>query len=619
MTKEVQDAFDKMLKMPVEGQPGVVSGISDAAKKKVSKIIGALRDRYNNAPNYVEKATIKADSLTPEVLSRILGDSFLGQKKATREGFESFSKLFSNTIADTGSGKFEATDPSDIMVGQKVEHETFGMGTITDLTEQRGEKAATVRFENGDTKTIVLRFGKMRVISAPKQVATEDVKSVAMDLSDEMWEVLSKIDHPVCIAFVECVRSTRRGKAQNVLAIRDLDVDKSRPDLMKATMVNGKRTTIPAFNLLKQYLGAKFDNLLLDEFVREYTKVVTIASHESGTVIRPPKFQFSPKDVRSTFISLVTETYPKGHEDEVVKYLGPGLTRDKHGNYYKVIGTSDTMFASHLDTVSTKSKVTLMSRMKDNDEIISSDGTTILGADDKAGVTVLLYMMAHSVPGVYYFFVGEESGGIGSGKVADEFRATPHLRGIKKCVSFDRKNYFSVITQQMYDDCCSEEFATALCQEFRRLGLSMNPDPTGVFTDSANFVEHVPECTNVSVGYFNEHTRTEALNVSFLERLAKACVQVNWRELPVSRGVGMDESLYEHWGDVLIALDDTGFHNEIKLRGSRSTLTVSLALDTTSFGEIYTDVQNLYYLFRSLRLDAKVTFGFDLIKFELQS
>jgi hypothetical protein len=50
--------------------------------------------------------------------------------------------------------------------------------------------------------------------------------------------------------------------------------------------------------------------------------------------------------------------------------------------------------------------------------MISTDGTTTLGADDKAGVSVLIWMMKHNIPGLYYFFIGEE-GCIGSGLAAN--------------------------------------------------------------------------------------------------------------------------------------------------------------------------------------------------------
>ena len=39
---------------------------------------------------------------------------------------------------------------------------------------------------------------------------------------------------------------------------------------------------------------------------------------------------------------------------------------------------------------------------------------TILGADDKAGMVILLYMIEKKIPGLYYFFIGEEVGCIGS-------------------------------------------------------------------------------------------------------------------------------------------------------------------------------------------------------------
>ena len=612
LTKAAEDAFDSML--APEGW------LDQSAKKKVAKIVAALRDRHSNAPKYSEKVGITSGVLTVDTLARVLGESMFGNKKSTRDAYADFSKLYAATFAWQAKAKFVPSNPKDVEVGQKVEHETFGLGTVLHIEDNyRSGRLARIKFDESGIRNIDLSFMKVRVVSAPGQAATEDAKNVAFGISDELSKVLAKTEHPVARALIDLSRG-RLSPGQNVMGIRTLDVDKARPEMFWATKVDGKRSAVPVFTLAKTYLGGRFDGLSIDKFSREYARVVSLAGHKPGEAIRPPKFEFKPKDVRRTFISLVTETYPRGHEDEVAKFLGPGLTRDRHGNYFKVVGSSpDVMFASHLDTVSTKSKVSLVSRKKDDDEIISSDGTTILGADDKAGVTVMLYMMAHGVPGVYYFFVAEETGGVGSSKVAAEFAATPHLRPVRKCVSFDRKNYFSVITQQMYQDCCSEEFAKALCGQFRALGLSMDPDPTGVFTDSANFVEVVPECTNVSVGYFNEHTRTEALNVSFLERLAKACTKVDWAALPVGRSTGEDPMLYRHWGDVISDMREAGFYNEVKYRGDKDKLVISLALDTTSFTEIHTDIQNVDYVLGKLNLDAEVTFDYDLIKFQVKA
>jgi hypothetical protein len=554
----VKNAFDKMASKT--GDPAILAGLPDSAQKFAKKIISALEERHSNAPRYLEKISFSPKDVTVANLTAVLGDTFLGNRKQTKEGFEDFVKLFATV---------EGTKPT----------------TTT---------------------------------KAPSTTPVNKGTDVRMDLSDAVWDALEKIDHKVTWEFFNYIESAKRTKGTNVLGIRYVDIDKDNPSALSVTFYDGKRQRMPVFDFMRKYVGPKVDNYLIDSFSKEFARIVGVMLHEPGKTIVTKDFEFNPKNVRETFLSMVTETYPKGHEDEVVKFLNPGLTKDRHGNYYKVIGSSDVMFTSHLDTVSTKSDVTLISRTKDGDEFLSSDGTTILGADDKAGVTVMLYMMAHNVPGVYYFFVGEESGGIGSGKVADDFRKTPHLQGIKKCVSFDRRNYYSVITMQMYESCCSDEFADALCAELNAQGFRMNPDPTGVFTDSANFLELIPECTNISVGYFNEHTKTESLNVSFLERLAKACVKVDWAGLPVARSAGVDESLYERWEEVISAMEETGFHNDIKLSGSRGSLVVKMSVMQSSFPELYTDLSNLEYIIEGLGFDAKFTFDVELIKIEIQ-
>jgi hypothetical protein len=50
---------------------------------------------------------------------------------------------------------------------------------------------------------------------------------------------------------------------------------------------------------------------------------------------------------------------------------------------------------------------------------------------------------------------------------------------------------------------------------------------------SASFIDDIPECTNISVGYNFEHTETQ--NITYLDRLAKASVNVDWSSLPTAR------------------------------------------------------------------------------------
>ena len=247
------------------------------------------------------------------------------------------------------------------------------------------------------------------------------------------------------------------------------------------------------------------------------------------------------KFVREIFLKLTSKTYPHGHEHIVarqMKKLGllPKETiQDAHGNYFIKIGDSTTVFASHLDTVS-KSHVNVK-HVIDGD-IIRTDGKTTLGADDKAGVTVMSWMIKHNIPGLYYFFIGEEVGCIGSGLASKyDFNEDDYDR----IISFDRRGTGSVITHQSWSRCCSDVFADALCKELNKSGMSYKKDDGGVYTDSAEFVDIISECTNISVGYYKEHSTDEHQDINHLIQLADACLKVDWENLPTKR----DKKVYE--------------------------------------------------------------------------
>lgn len=250
------------------------------------------------------------------------------------------------------------------------------------------------------------------------------------------------------------------------------------------------------------------------------------------------------KFIPELFLKLTSKTYPHGSEDiianEMVKlgYLPKDISKDTHGNYFYKIGESRTIFASHLDTVSSKHED--VKHVLDG-ETIRTDGTTTLGADDKAGVSIMIWMMKHNIPGTYYFFIGEEVGCIGSGLAAqyDDFKGK-----YDRIISFDRKGTNSIITHQSWSRCCSDEFADAFCAELNKSDYKLNyiKDDGGVYTDSAEFVDLIPECTNVSVGYYLEHTKNENQDIRHLVNLANACLLVNWENLPTKRNPAVKES-----------------------------------------------------------------------------
>ena len=80
--------------------------------------------------------------------------------------------------------------------------------------------------------------------------------------------------------------------------------------------------------------------------------------------------------------------------------------------------------------------------------------------------------------------------------------------------------------------CCSDTFAGALASE---LGLGHKACPFGSFTDSANYTDFIPECTNVSVGYQKEHSSAETLDTDYLETLIESLIRADLDSLPVVR------------------------------------------------------------------------------------
>lgn len=269
-------------------------------------------------------------------------------------------------------------------------------------------------------------------------------------------------------------------------------------------------------------------------------------------------------NIKDTFIKLTTKRYPHGKEDEVIELLPDyDFNKDDVGNYYIIVPKEDgsfsnTMFASHIDTVDRGSysnrrwdvdlKKYVYENGKDDrsvkhvikDDFIKTDGNTNLGADDKAGVVILLNMITEKIPGLYYFFIGEESGCIGSSSLSrlyEDLVEKGTLPKVNKCVSFDRKGYDSVITHQMSGRSASDKFADELSNRFNEYGFWYKSDSSGVYTDSAEFTDVIEECTNISVGYFSEHTSSEKQDIEFLELLAVVSTKIDWETLPIDRKV----------------------------------------------------------------------------------
>lgn len=248
--------------------------------------------------------------------------------------------------------------------------------------------------------------------------------------------------------------------------------------------------------------------------------------------------------VQQDFIQLTRSTCPHGHEDSLYKEFlkGRGFRREATGSYYlQTVGSEGecerVMFTAHLDTADSGIPKRVTHRFEKHywDLFVATEGKTLLGGDDKAGVAIILHMVRNEIPGTYVLYAGEEVGRIGSTYHAKQMEKgvfpTPDI-----CVSFDRRGYTSVITHQMGEIGASEAFAEALVDQLNtKIWGGFEEDPTGSFTDSFSFHHLIAECTNISCGYFDAHSKKENQNLTFLSQLAKRCLDVRWQELPVER------------------------------------------------------------------------------------
>ena len=212
---------------------------------------------------------------------------------------------------------------------------------------------------------------------------------------------------------------------------------------------------------------------------------------------------------------------------------------------------SNTMFTAHIDTVhSSMNKSQSQSVCYDHTKkTIFKDDNEPLGADDGTGIYILLQMIKAEVPGLYAFFKDEECGRLGS--IAFQKESPINLEGIARVVSFDRMNATDIITRQRGGKCASDEFAIELGKQLEvHAKLDYKPSPNGSFTDSATFMDDIPECTNISIGYKNQHSSSETQNMLTLNALLNALPHVDWDNLPSVRDpkATPEPDTWDMWG-----------------------------------------------------------------------
>ena len=229
-------------------------------------------------------------------------------------------------------------------------------------------------------------------------------------------------------------------------------------------------------------------------------------------------------------LAFMRPAYSDTEADFCRTYLQPIFGEpDRHGNYIKVIGKKPHIaFTAHTDTVHVVDGIQLTHI---EDDFVSTMNGSCLGADCTTGLWLMLGMIEAGIEGVYVAHAAEEIGGVGSTALVKDNPSW--LDHIQACISFDRYGTESIVTHQRGLRTASDEFAYSLADALDMPFLK--PDTGGTYTDSLEYAHIVPECTNISVGYYNQHTKGEMQDLLFSTALLERLKEADWGRLVILR------------------------------------------------------------------------------------
>lgn len=262
----------------------------------------------------------------------------------------------------------------------------------------------------------------------------------------------------------------------------------------------------------------------------------------TNTLQAPIMIQDSRLDSLISMLYLNRPSRGTGEEKLIEKYIKPlGVKKDKFGNFFLKIGEdTKTIWACHTDTVHMMDNVDEAIKTKQKKQLwidkninsLNVSNSSCLGADDGAGIWLMTNMIKDKVPGLYIFHREEEMGCRGSRYINKHYK-----RLVEKydfCISLDRKGTDSIITHQG-PRTCSDTFAESLSFA---LDMGHKKDPTGSYTDSKEYAENIAECTNLSVGYYNQHTNRESQDLDYIHNLLDHLLAFDEKKLVAERKKG---------------------------------------------------------------------------------
>ncbi len=176
------------------------------------------------------------------------------------------------------------------------------------------------------------------------------------------------------------------------------------------------------------------------------------------------------------------------------------------------------LLAAHLDV---KSEFSPSDQLIEKDNIIKRQNG-ILGADDRAGVAIILNLLKEvgdfrDIPSLKFIFtVGEEKGQYGAEAIDPDF-----YEDVSCGISLDRQNCHDIVYKSSSKEYSNLEFAERVARVSSQIFSDENvfvPCQGGVSDLRVWSEKDARPCVNLSVGYFDEHKENERLNLICWDR-----------------------------------------------------------------------------------------------------
>lgn len=141
----------------------------------------------------------------------------------------------------------------------------------------------------------------------------------------------------------------------------------------------------------------------------------------------------------------------------------------------------------------------------------SPDG---LGADDRAGIYIILKILQKGLRPTVIFTTDEEIGGIGATELVSDYPKMP--TNLKYLIQLDRRNHFDAV----FYDCGNTDFM----EYIESFGFCY---ADGIFSDISILCPAWNIAgVNLSVGYINEHSYLETCNMKIAKQTCEKVIEI---------------------------------------------------------------------------------------------